>query len=401
VKHVSLDARRAVVDSNLVSRSDREESTALLEAAFRAAPIGLGVVDSTLRYVVVNEALAAMNGLPVAEHLRRTVGEVHPALAAELEPIYRRVLDTGEPSGEKELITTAVSGDRRVLRASHFPVVDRTGEVVAVRTVVEDVTGQAQLRNADAALRHAVRARDVFLSIASHELRTPLQSLQLVLDGLIRNGDRPPTPDHVARKLDIMRSQVQRLGLLVDNLLTVSRMASGGLLLDPDEVDLGEIVRDVLARLQPVAVRAGVSLHLEADDDLAGQWDPLRLEEIVSNLISNAIKFGRGAAVEVSLEASGDQVRLIVRDHGVGIAREDLARIFERFERAAEKTYGGIGMGLWIARQLVLAHGGGIEVDSTLGEGSTFTITLPRGGPADLELPVASPLPVPPAQPSP
>jgi signal transduction histidine kinase len=310
------------------------------------------------------------------------------------------VLESGEPSVERELTAGPAGGGPRVVHASHFPVRDRTGDVVAVRTVVEDVTGHARLRSTEAALRHAVRARDVFLSIASHELRTPLQSLQLVLDGLIRNGDRPPTPDHVARKLDIMRSQIQRLGLLVDNLLTVSRMASGGLSLDPDEVDLGQVVRDVLDRLQPVAVRAGVSFHLQADDDLAGQWDALRLEEIVSNLISNAIKFGRGGAVEVALEDHGDQVQMTVRDHGIGISPDDLMRIFERFERAAEKTYGGIGMGLWIARQLAVAHGGGIEVKSSPGEGSTFIVTLPREGPADPEVPIESPLPVLPPQPA-
>lgn len=384
----------------MVSSSDRDESTALLEAAFRSAPIGLAVVDRTLRYVVVNEALAAINGLPVAQHVGRTVGEVHAELAAELEPIYRSVLATGEASVDRELTTSTAGGSPRVLRASHFPIRDGRGEVIAVRTVVDDVTGHARLRSAEASLRHAVRARDVFLSIASHELRTPLQSLQLVLDGLIRNGDRPPTPDHVARKLDIMRSQIQRLGLLVDNLLTVSRMASGGLSLDPDEVDLGQIVRDVLARLEPVAVRAGVSFHLDADDDLAGQWDPLRLEEIVCNLISNAIKFGRGGAVEVALADRGDDVEMTVRDHGIGISPEDLVRIFERFERAAEKTYGGIGMGLWIARQLVVAHGGGIAVDSAPGEGSTFVVTLPREGPSDPELPIESPLPVLPPQPN-
>ena len=383
-----------------MSRADRDESNALLEAAFRAAPIGLAVVDRSLRYLVVNDALAAINGLPIADHIGRTVGQVHPQMADELEPIYRRVLASGEPSVERELPVAAGSGEQRVLCASHFPILDDGGAVIAVRTVVRDVTDHARLRAVDGALRHALRARDVFLSVASHELRTPLQSLQLVLDGLIRNGDRPPTPDHVARKLDVMRSQVQRLGLLIDNLMTVSRMASGGLSLDPDQIDLGMVVRDVVARLQPLAGRAGVSFRLEADEDLAGQWDPLRLEEIVSNLLSNAIKFGRGGPVDIALADRGDEVELSVRDHGIGIAREDQERIFDRFERAAaEKSYGGIGMGLWITRQLVLAHGGRIRVDSAPGEGATFTVTLPREGPPP-DLAIESPLPPAPPQPA-
>jgi signal transduction histidine kinase len=293
------------------------------------------------------------------------------------------------------------SGAEHILLASHYPVRDPDGTVVAVRTVVEDVTDHARLVSTEAALRHALRARDVFLSVASHELRTPLQSLQLVLDGLIRNGERPPTPGHVARKIDIMRSQIQRLGMLIDNLLTVSRMASGGLALDPDQIDLGLVVREVAVRLGPVASRAGVSLHLSADPDVTGNWDPQRLEEIVVNLVSNAIKFGRGGDVDIAVEAHGDDVQLSVRDHGIGIAHDDQERIFERFERAAsDRGYAGIGMGLWIVRQLVIAHGGTIEVDSAPGEGATFTVTLPRSGPEASDQPLDSPLPVPPPQPS-
>jgi PAS domain S-box-containing protein len=373
----------------------------LLEAAFQAAPIGLAVVDRQLRYVVVNEALAAMNGLPVAEHIGRTVGEVHPQLADTLEEIYRGVLASGEPSVERELAVATASGDQRVLLASHLPVPGADGQVVAVRTVVEDVTVETRLREAETALRQALRARDVFLSVASHELRTPLQSLQLVVDGLIRTAEHASLADHVARKLDLMRSQVQRLRLVIDNLLTVSRMSSGGLSLAPDEIDLGRVVEEVASRLAPVAARAGVSLRIDLDPDLEGHWDPVRLEEIVANLLSNAIKFGRGAPVDVTAEDRGAEVRLSVRDRGIGIAGDDVERIFDRFERAAaEQSYGGIGMGLWIVRQLVMAHGGAIEVDSTPGAGATFTVTLPRSGPSAEAPPPGLPLPAA-SQPSP
>ena len=358
------------------------------------------MVDRELRYVVVNETLAAMNGISPADHAGRTVGAVHPEMAHQLETVYRAVFISGEPSVERELTVTTPSGEERVLLASHFPITGDGGEVVAVRTVVEDVTNHARVRAAEVALRHALVARDVFLSVASHELRTPLQSLQLVLDGLIRHGPRAPTPDHVARKLDLMRSQIQRLGMLIDNLLTVSRMASGELSLDPDEIDLGDVVREVMGRFAPAAARAGVSLRLEADPDLFGQWDPLRLEEIVSNLLSNAIKFGRGGTVDVTALDCGDEVRLSVKDQGIGIAREDRERIFDRFERAAsEKSYGGIGMGLWIVRQLVRAHGGTIEVVSAPGAGATFTVTLPKESEA-ADRSLESPLPLAPPQPS-
>jgi len=398
---VSLDAEAAADDSIGVGRRGRNESSELLEAAFAAAPIGLAVVDRKLRYVLVNEALAAMNGISPDDQVGCTVGEIHPELADELEQIYWTVFNGGEASIERELTVTSPSGDERILLASHYPILDDAGQVVAVRTVVEDATDQSRLRAAESGLRHALRARDDFLSVASHELRTPLQSLQLVLDGLIRNGIRPAIPDHVAAKLDLMRSQIQRLGLLIDNLLTVSRMASGELSLDPDTIDLGAVVREVIARFEPAAARAGVALHLETDPDVAGHWDAHRLEEIVSNLLSNAIKFGRGAAVDLAVEDRGDDVRLLIRDRGIGIAREDHDRIFDRFERAAsEKSYGGIGMGLWIVRQLVSAHGGAVTVESALGGGATFIITLPREGPSADDQQLESPLPLEPPAPA-
>lgn len=360
----------------------------LLEAAFGAAPVGLAVVDRTLRSVLVNDALAAI-------HL------AHPELAGQLDPLYRTVLSSGQPIVDRELDPLGAPGEERILSASLYPIRGDGGEVIGLRSVVQDITDDARLRAAESALRLALRARDVFLSEASHEVRTPLQSLQLVLDGLIRNGARPPISDQVARKLDLMRSQIQRLGLVIDNLVTVSRMASGDLALDPDQVDLATVVRDVMTRLQPVAVRAGVSFELESDEELCGQWDPLRLEEIVRNLVTNAIKFGRGGAVEIAVEDRGEEVRLTVRDHGVGIAREDIDRVFDRFERVGYRaSHGGLGMGLWIVRQLVLAHGGAIEVDSTPGEGATFTVTLPREGPASPDQPLESPLRFPRAQPS-
>jgi len=382
-----------------VSNSDRDETSLYLEAAFRAAPIGLAVVDRQLRYVIVNDALAAMNGLTVAEHTGRRVDEIHPQRAGEIVPIYRSVLATGEASVERELEVTDSSGQERVFSASHYPVRDPSGAVIAVRVVVADVTNGARVRTDEAALRRAVRARDVFLSVASHELRTPLQSMQLVLEGLLRKRQRAAIDGELARKLDIVRSQVQRLGLLVDNLLAVSRMASGRLALEPDQIDLGLVVREVIARLTPVATRAGVSLRLDADPDLTGNWDPARIEEIVTNLLSNAIKFGRGGAVDIAVEDRGDEIRLSVRDQGIGIASEDQERIFERFERAAsERSYSGIGMGLWIVRQLVLAHGGIIAVDSEPGEGTTFTVSLPREAAAELSIEPA--LPPAPPQPS-
>lgn len=153
---------------------------------------------------------------------------------------------------------------------------------------------------------------------------------------------------------------------------------SNRLRLEPEDVDLVQVVRDVAAMLAGEAERAGCTLVLELPQQLAGCWDRRRLEEITTKLVGNAIKFGAARPIEIRLDAADDHARLRVRDHGIGIAPADHARIFERFERAVPtRHYGGFGLGLWLVRHLVEALGGNVAVDSEPGEGSLFTIELP------------------------
>ena len=230
--------------------------------------------------------------------------------------------------------------------------------------------------------QEAVRVRDEFLSIASHELRTPLTPLQLHVQDMLRRaeGEGPELPaDKLAAKLDTVARQVDRLQVLVDNLLDISRITQHRLKVDYEEIDLAEIVREAVGRFGRTAEHAGVALTLDVPEPVLGYWDRQRLEQIVSNLLSNAIKFGAGEPVEVRLRAQDGVATLTVRDHGIGIAAEDQARIFERFERAVtSKHYGGFGLGLWIVRQVIEALGGTIEVDSEIGAGSRFTVALPQ-----------------------
>ena len=148
-------------------------------------------------------------------------------------------------------------------------------------------------------------------------------------------------------------------------------------------MDLAALTRDTVGRMSEALARAGSEVKLLADATVPGKWDRVRLEQVVGNLLSNAAKYGRGQPVEVRVEQGLDgRARLVVKDHGIGIAPEDQARIFERFERAVSvRHYGGFGIGLWIVREIVQALGGTIEVESALGKGATFTVTLPRRGP--------------------
>jgi signal transduction histidine kinase len=227
----------------------------------------------------------------------------------------------------------------------------------------------------------ALRLRDDFLAIAAHELKTPLTALSLQLQAgvaaLARTGGPQGSP--VEARLQASQAQTQRLARLVDELLNVASIEQERLLLTPREVDLAELVRDVLLRHQPSLERAGCQVESRLPESLPGWWDPLRLEQVVANLLENAAKYGAGYPVMVTLEGEGEWARLTVSDRGIGISPEDQARIFERFERAVSvRHYGGFGLGLWIVRQIVEAMGGRVRVASQPEQGSTFTVELPR-----------------------
>jgi PAS domain S-box-containing protein len=235
------------------------------------------------------------------------------------------------------------------------------------------------LRRAYEAAEHAVRARDEFLSIASHELRTPLATLQLRMKSLQGDfaGDRA-LDARVQRKIDSSLRQGKRLIGLVDNLLDVSRIASGHIALHREAFDLAECVRELVERFSETAAVAGSAIELRCEAAVTGEWDRVRVEQIADNLISNAIKYAAHAPITVTVGRCGDAARLTVSDHGPGISPEDAERIFGPFERAVSaRNYGGLGLGLYIAHQNALAHGGTIRVVSEPGDGATFIAELP------------------------
>jgi len=167
----------------------------------------------------------------------------------------------------------------------------------------------------------------------------------------------------------------------VENLLDLSRIAAGRLTLVTEEFDFAEMVRDVVRRMAPEAQSQGCALEVRAGGPIRGRWDQLRVEQVVSNLLANAVKYGAGHPVEIEVEPLAGKVRLAVRDHGIGMSPQDAARVFERFERAVSvRNYGGLGLGLYITRQIVEAHRGSISVESRPGNGATFTVLLPLDG---------------------
>ena len=240
---------------------------------------------------------------------------------------------------------------------------------VASRKVVEE------------SLREALRIRDDFLCLAGHELRTPLTVLRLQLASLLSSecsGAEPRTE----RRLAKLAAQTERLAALAERLLDVSQLGET-LALEPTEEDSLLLVRDSVDAFADGATAAGCRVTVLGDGGIVGRWDRARLEQVVQDLLSNAFKFGRGAPVRVFVRGLLDRAVIVVRDGGIGVPLEDQERIFDWFDRRAPtSSFGGLGLGLWIARRVVEAHGGGIRVDSEPGQGATFTVTLPYDVPA-------------------
>ncbi|WP_426751475.1 PAS domain-containing sensor histidine kinase [Myxococcus sp. Y35] len=261
---------------------------------------------------------------------------------------------------------------------------DETGQLRGFGKVTRDFTAryQAQERREMERLREALRIRDDFLSVASHELRTPLTPLQLKLTAIRRAVDNAPngtlSSERVGRDLDVAVRQVRKLVELVDDLLDVSRISVGQMQLERTPADLAPLLREVIARYLPQATQVGSNVTLEAATSVRGEWDARRMEQVMTNLLSNALKYGAGKPIHVSLRAEDGMALLTVRDQGIGIATEALPHIFDRFMRAVSgRNYGGLGLGLYITHQVVTAHGGDIRVDSAPGQGSTFSVRLP------------------------
>jgi signal transduction histidine kinase len=237
-------------------------------------------------------------------------------------------------------------------------------------------------------LEKAVQIRNQFLSIASHELKTPLTSIYGILQLQERMARlKNETPAAVSAKdqkrsyVKILLRQVERLNELIDGLLDVSRIQNGRFMVEPTEVDVAVLLREVVqGRLQVIAQEAGVKLSVDASENLKANVDPVRMEEVVTNLVMNAIRFSpEGGVVWIRLRQDGKAFRLTIRDQGPNVLPEDRERLFRPFERAQRTSrLGGLGLGLYISREIALMHGGNVSlVESVPGKGNVIEAYFP------------------------
>jgi signal transduction histidine kinase len=268
--------------------------------------------------------------------------------------------------------SVAIAEAKHGLDLAMFAVI---GTSVAIVSRIREHTQLQRLENEH--MKLALRARDDFLAMAAHELKTPVSAMLLQLQGLQRRLSNDPAAKSAAEHVSKAASCVFRLDRLITQMLDVSRITTAGLRLEPESVDLSQLVTEVVARF--AEVKGECPIAVECEKGVTGHWDRLRVEQVVDNLVGNAVKYGMGKTIEVDLHAENSTAILRVVDHGIGIDAEHQQKLFQRFERAvATRDYAGFGLGLWITREIVEASGGTVQVTSAPGQGSTFTVRLPK-----------------------
>lgn len=382
------------ISTEITSRKHAEDvlrhSYSLLEATLESTADGILVVDGARRVVRHNHRLVQMWRIP-DDVLASGSADVFLAFVGgqlrEPELFLQSVSDLyAEP--EASAVDTFPLLDGRVFERYSQP--QRlggrvVGRVFSFRDITARVHAEQQRdrllldeRRARAAAEEAIRLRDEFLLIASHELRTPLTSLQFSIQSLAQTLSRDMDIERARSVVALSGRQIKRLANLVDMLLDVSRIQAGRLELNRAPVDLRELVAEIVIHLGDQLAQSGSTLAMRAEQSVIGRWDPYRLEQVVTNLLTNAIKFGERAPIEITVTAEDRVARLSVTDHGIGIPTEVQAQLFERFRRGvSSQHYGGLGLGLYIARTIVEAHGGRIRLSSEVGLGSTFCVELP------------------------
>ncbi|TMF80679.1 MAG: PAS domain S-box protein [Chloroflexi bacterium] len=335
------------------------------------------IIGKTLDGTIIswNRGAERIYGYRPEEAIGRNISILVPAdHTDELAPIFER-LRRGERVDHYQTVRVHKDGKRIAISVTISPVRDEQGKIIGASAVGRDITAQHE------ATKEALRMREEFISIAAHELRTPLATVFARLQLAERHLARPEIDmAAVLRDVVLVRQSADRLRLLVDRLLDISHISSGRLELEKVDTDVADLVRSVssaFAETSGHAIRVNAPQPPEAT---RASLDAVRIDEVITNLLDNALKYGGpGDPIDVDVRADGAEVSFAVRDRGPGIAPDQRERIFQPFERGDTKAP-GVGLGLHVAREIVLLHGGTIALEAPPDGGARFVVTLPKDG---------------------
>jgi signal transduction histidine kinase len=389
------------VESKLLIVDDLPENLLALDALIRGSGrtvFQAGSADEALSLMLEHEfALAildvqmpVMNGFELAELMRGTERTRHipiifvSAAGRELNYAFQGYESGAVDFLQKPLDAYVVTSKVNVFvdLYRHRKALRREMEALATSHREQEVlVGQLQATQSE--LQRAVRVRDDFMSMVSHELRTPLNTLYLETQvrkmHLSKGNLKPFSAEQLPTMIERDQRQIQNMVRLIDDMLDVTRLRRDALSIRPNAFDLSALARRVIDNLGQQAEAAGSTITLEAPFPVQGVWDEFRIEQVLTNLLTNALRYGGGGPVRVDVAQDDGLATMSVRDHGIGVAPADQDRIFEQFERTEDsrKHAAGLGLGLYITREIVRAHGGTISLESVTGQGSLFRVTLP------------------------
>jgi len=366
----------------------RHDQRAIYQAASGEQALAL-LLEHEFALAILDVQMPGMNGFELAEVMRSTSRTRHipivfvSAAGRELDYAFK-----GYESGAVDFMYKPLDSDAVRSKVNVFVALDqqrretRRQMLALEKSRQEQETLLRELNQTQQELQRSLKMRDEFMSLVAHELRTPLNTLFLETQMRSLQLKRGNTAAFGGQQMEAMiqrdERQIKSMIRLIDDMLDVSRMRSGKLSIRPAQVELMCLLERVVSDLSLQAATTGSSLSLRAHEGVTGCWDEFRVEQVIVNLLTNALRYGCGQPVEVSVERDGDLVRISVRDQGKGIAPSDLERIFEPYERGARNGEPkGLGLGLYISRQLAISHGGELKVSSTPGEGSVFCLMLP------------------------
>jgi PAS domain S-box-containing protein len=379
-----------ITDQEQHSDSAVRSALSLLRATLEATADAILVVNNRQRVVTMNRRFVELWQLSEETVGARDYGRIVDTLArSAADPVgFRRRVDEINAMREAESVDDLRLTDGRVIERSSRP--QRLGgEIVGRVWSYADRSEQHRSLEREQAARKAAEdalvARDQFLSVASHELRTPITSLHINVQALLAGAMSGGTPlgdeDPFGKALRAVERQSRKLTDLINDMLDVTRMRENKLDLFLTDVDLGDAVRHVVERLEANCKRAGCRFVIDAPAAVIGRWDRARIEQVVTNLLSNAIRYAPGTPIRVAVASKGGVAQLVVEDRGPGIQPDRLDMIFERFVRTtASRNYGGLGLGLFIVRAIVTRLGGTVRAENRHEGGARFVVELPFDG---------------------